>query len=308
MSNDMYFGCEASIKAIKETKTRSLIGRCLMDIDGQGEARIKEFKELYNKYKNDNLIKLSVAPHALYTCSKEYLKRCSRLALELNLPYHIHFCENDNEANGIKKQYRKDPVDALEELGLFKNKLILAHTTIINPEKLPKLKGHDISFVHNPISNLNLGCGIANITEYQKYVNVCLGTDGQGSGNNMNLFYHMSMVDNLQKGIHKDPTVMSSYDVLKIATINGAKALGIDKEIGSIEVGKKADIVIVDLNTINTYPTVDLITNLVHNTESVNVDTTIINGEILMKNHKLLLNIDEDNLKKNINRIIKRVM
>ena len=187
--------------------------------------------------------------------------------------------------------------------------MILAHATFISSDDQLLLKDKDVSFVHNPVSNLNLGCGIADITSYRNnHINVCLGTDGQGSGNNMNLFYHMSLVDLLQKGIYKDPTIMSSYDVLKMATINGAKALGMEEEIGSIKVNKKADIIILDFSPMESYPTVDLITQVVHNTEAINVDTTIVNGEILMRNHKLTLPIDEDKLKDKINQIIDRLM
>ena len=161
---------------------------------------------------------------------------------------------------------------------------------------------------NNPVSNLNLGCGIADITKYSKYVNIGLGTDGQGSGNNMNLFYHMSLVDLLQKGVYKDPTVFSSFDTLKMATIDSAKSLGVDDIIGSIEVGQLADIIILDLNNIENYPKVDLITNIVHNTESINIDTTIINGEVLMQNHKLMIDINEDELKSKIDSIIGRLL
>jgi 5-methylthioadenosine/S-adenosylhomocysteine deaminase len=307
MSNDMYFNCDGSIKALKETKVRSLFSRCLMDNDDLGQERIKEFLKLYNDNKDNKLISFAVAPHAFYTCSKEYLKECSDLALRLNLPFHIHFCENMNEYETIKKMYHEDPVDALEEVGLFRNKLILAHATFVSSYGLNKLKDKDVSLVHNPISNLNLGCGIADISKYRRYVNVCLGTDGQGSGNNMNLFYHMSMVDLLQKGTYKDPTIFSSYEVLEMATINGAKALGVDKIVGSIEVGKQADIIIVDLNNIESYPTVDVITNLVHNTQNNNVNTTIVAGEILMREHRLELDINEELLKEKINAIVKNL-
>lgn len=308
MSNDMYFNCDGSIKALKETKMRALFSNCLMDSDGDGNKRIEAFIELYNENKDNELISFSIAPHAFYTCSQEYLKRCSDLALDYNLPVHIHFCENLDEVDKIKKEYNNTPVNALEEVGFLRNKLILAHATFISKEELEKLKGKDVSFVHNPVSNLNLGCGIADITNYKNYVNVCLGTDGQGSGNNMNLFYHMSLVDLLQKGKYKDPTVFSSYETLKMATINGAKALGVDNIVGSLEKGKKADIIILNTDLIETYPTVDIITNTVHNIQSFNVDTTIINGEVLMKNHKLLLNIDEEELKYNIDKITKRLI
>lgn len=305
--NDMYFGCNGSLKAIKETNIRMLFSRCLMDNDEQGEERIDEFLKLYNENKNYPLIKFAVAPHALYTCSEEYLKKCSSLALKLNIPFHIHFCENENEVKGIEEKYQCDPIEALDKIGLLKNKLILAHGTFISDKGLELLKNKDVTIAHNPISNLNLGCGIADIAKYQKFVNIGLGTDGQGSGNNMNLFYHMSLVDLLQKGKYQDPTIFSSYNTLKMATINGAKALGLENEIGSIEIGKKADIIILDLNNIEVYPTVDLITNIVHNVESNNIDTTIINGNIIMKNHRLNLPIDEDKLKNKINEIYTRL-
>lgn len=308
MSNDMYIQYESCLKAVKDSKVRVLAGYNLMDFDGKGEEKIRRFKGLYDDYRNHSLIHFSVAPHSLYTCSKDYLKKCSDLALDLKLPCHIHFCENKNEVENIKNDYQKDPVDALEEVGLLRNHLILAHCTFISDYGLNKLQNYAVSFVHNPVSNLNLGCGIADITKYKNYVNVCLGTDGQGSGNNMNLFYHMSIVDFLQKGLHQDSTVYSSYEILKMATINGAKALGMEEDLGSIEVGKYADIIILDMSNIEVYPTTDLITNVCHNMESNNVDTTMINGEILMQNHQLLLDISEEILKEKINDICNRLI
>lgn len=306
-SNDMYYNCNGSLKAIKECQVRSLFSRCLMDSDGGGDKRIEEFLKLYNENASQDLITFSVAPHAIYTCSYEYLKRCANLAKELKLPIHIHFCENLDEVNNIKNKYHKSPVALLKELGYLENKLILAHATYISDLELEELKNRDVSFVHNPISNLNLGCGIADITKYRKYVNITLGTDGQGSGNNLNLFKHMSYVDLLQKGIYKDPTIFSSYDVLKIATINGAKALGLGNLVGSITPGKKADIIIIDLDSTETYPSPDLITNIVHNVDASNIDTTIVNGKILMENHQIKISINEDNIKKEVDRIINKI-
>lgn len=306
-SNDMYYNCNGSLKAIKECQVRSLFSRCLMDSDGGGDKRIEEFLKLYNENVSQDLITFSVAPHAIYTCSYEYLKRCANLAKELKLPIHIHFCENLDEVNNIKNKYHKSPLALLKELGYLENKLILAHATYISDLELEELKNRDVSFVHNPISNLNLGCGIADITKYRKYVNITLGTDGQGSGNNLNLFKHMSYVDLLQKGIYKDPTIFSSYDVLKIATINGAKALGLGNLVGSITPGKKADIIIIDLDSTETYPSLDLITNIVHNVDASNIDTTIVNGKILMENHQIKLSINEDNIKKEVDKIINKI-
>ena len=304
-SNDMYFYSDRAIDALLETKVRCLFTRCLSDINNNGNKAIEEFLDLYNKYKDNNLIKFSVAPHAMYTCNLEYLKKCSNLATKLNLPVHMHYLENKKEIEDIKKIYNMKPIDVLKTSGLINNKLILAHCTYLDDENLDSFKGKDISIVHNPISNLNLGCGIADIIKYRDYVNICLGTDSQGSGNNLNMFYHMSLVDLLQKGKYTLSTVISSYDVLKMATINGAKALGID-DIGSIEVGKKADIIMLDLEDCQTSPHTELITNIVHNAYN-SVSMTMINGNILMKDKKLLLNIDEKELINIINNRIKKL-
>lgn len=305
-SNDMYFSSMRAIDALLETKVRCLFTRCLSDINNNGNKVIDEFLELYNKYKDNDLIKFSVAPHAMYTCNLEYLKKCSLLATKLNLPVHMHYLENKQEIEDIKRIYNIKPIDVLKKSGLINNKLILAHCTYLDDENLEEFKGKDISIAHNPISNLNLGCGVANIVKYKDYANICLGTDSQGSGNNLNMFYHMSIVDLLQKGKYTDSTVISSYEVLKMATINGAKALGMN-DIGSIEVGKKADIIMLDLEDSQAAPHIDLITNIVHNAYN-NVSMTMINGNILMKDKKLLLNIEENEIINIINNRIKKLL
>ncbi len=309
-SNDMYFGINGSLKAIKETKIRSVFSRFLIgNMDPSSLEKIEEFRNLVIENQGNDLLTFTVTPHSLYTCNQEYLEKCQEIASEFNLPIHIHYCENLSEVEEIKKNYHKLPAEVLQELGYFKQKLILAHGTFISEEEQELLSKFDVSIVTNPVSNLNLGCGIADLVSYQKNgINVCLGTDGQGSGNNLNMFYHMSLVDQLQKAKYQDPTVMQSYDVLKMATINGAKALNLDHKIGSIEEGKKADLVILDLNSTEIYPTIDLINQVVHNVESNNVDTTIINGQILMKNHQFSFEIDESELVKNIDRITSHLM
>ncbi len=305
-SNDMYFNCDGALKAIKEMKVRSVFTRTLADINGDGESRIDEFMRIYNENKDNPLITFTIAPHAFYTCNENYLRKCSELATELNLPVHMHYNENRGEIEQTTKEYGKTPLEVLKSTGLINNKLILAHATFITDEELNVFKDKDISFAHNPLSNLNLGCGTADVVKYRNYVNICLGTDGVGSGNNLNMFYHMSITDLLQKGKYEDPTVFNSYEVLKMATINGAKALGLSNKIGSIEVGKQADIIMLDMNNILTEPNVDIINNLVHNALN-NVDMTMINGEILLKDKKLCLDINEKELINKIYEIIDRL-
>lgn len=307
--NDMYFGYKGSIPAIKKCGVRGIYGRCLMgNMDKDSICRVDDFKKLYEEYKDDDKIRLSIAPHALYTCNLEYLKLCSDLAKEYNLPIHIHLSENMNEVKTVTNKFGMKPMEVLDKVGMLEKRVILGHGTFLSDSEINMIKDCDVSVCTNPVSNLNLGCGIADLVKYKKNgINVCLGTDGQGSGNSLNLFYTMSLVDYLQKGKYEDPTVMSSYDVLKMSTINGAKALGID-DIGSIEVGKKADIIILDISDISLYPAYDLIPFIVHNCFYDVVDTTIIDGKILMMDKELKIDVDLNILRSKIEDIRRRLM
>ena len=306
--NDMYFNWKGSFRAFNQVGIRGIYGRCLIGNGKEFDERVTDFKDLYDNNHN-KLIKLSIAPQSLYTLDSESLVKCEKLATLYNLPIHIHLSEDKNEVKTVTNKYTMLPVNVINKYGLLNHKLLIAHGTYISKEEIELLKGKDVSICTNPISNLNLGCGIADINMYKKNnVNICLGTDGVGSGNNMNLFYHMSMLDNLQKGKYEDSTVMSSYDVLKMATINGAHALGMEDDIGSIEVGKKADIIILSVDDIEMFPCINPIVQVVHNGWYNSVDTTIINGNILMENKELKLDIDVPMLKEKINDIRKRLM
>ena len=308
--SDMYFGWKEVINALKETKVRCLYSRCINDPDGNMDRRVNDFIELYNHLKDNpsDLISLAVTPHSLYTCSEKCLIKCKELADEYNLPIHIHFCENEEEVKTIESIFNDKPIKVLEKFGYLDNKLILAHSVFLEEENINLLKRDNIFIAHNMLSNLNLGCGILNYKKYKDYgLNIALGTDGQGSGLNADLFNTMQLTSQITKGLTKDPLSTSSYDILESATINGAKALGLDNVIGSIEINKKADIIILDLNNIEIFPCNNLISQIVHNVKPSNVEYTIINGEVIMKNRKLLLDIDEDNLKEEVQKIINRI-
>jgi len=288
--NDMYFMTEDIIKAAKDTKIRLQTSRTLTgDNDDAGNNRIKELEDLLKKHLNkDDLITFNIGIHGLYTSTLEYIKKCINYAKEKNLPIHMHFCENSKEVNDIKNSYNANPVEILKQE--FKNHpIILAHCVKLSNEDIESLNGLNVSVSHCPISNLKLSCGISNITEMLKQnINVTLGTDGQGSGSNLDLFETMKYTALLQKGLKEDATLLPAYEVLKMATVNGAKALGLEKEIGSIEEGKSADIIMLDLNSTLTNPINDLCSQIVYNVKGSNVVTTIINGEILMENRKIM--------------------
>lgn len=291
--NDHYFFSEEIRKALTESKMRAVITRVLMDNDGKeaSENRINEFINLYETRDEDNkLITYSVAPHGLYTCSGEVLAKARKLAIKYNLPVHVHFLESINEVEDIKNLHGIRASQVLKKYfdGIH---TILAHGVKLDDEDIEILKTMDCGISHNPLSNLRLGCKIADTTKYeQNGINVALGTDGQGSGNNLDMFEAMKMAALIQGGIHENEERLESKDAIKMATINGAKLLGLDDKIGSIEEGKDADIIIVDiepnLTNIKLIPNKDIISNLVYNTDGKNVDTTIVNGEVLMENRK----------------------
>lgn len=307
--NDHYFFSEQIRKALEESKMRAVITRVLMDNDGKeaSENRINEFIELYeSRDRNNDLITYSVAPHGLYTCSGEVLRKSRELALKYNLPIHVHFLESINEIESIKELHGDTGANVLKKYfdGLH---IILAHGVKISDEDIKVLKTLDCGIAHCPISNLRLGCKIADTTKYlDEGINVALGTDGQGSGNNLDMFEAMKIAGLIQGGIHENEKRISAKDVIKMATINGAKLLGLEDKIGSIEVGKRADIIIVDiskkLNNIKITPNVDIISNLVYNSDGRSVDTTMVNGEILMENRSVKV-IDTKKVLKNFKNI-----
>ena len=219
----------------------------------------------------------------------------------------MHFCENEDEVKTIKKSYKKHPVDILVK-DFDGIPLLLAHCVKLTKKDLDKIKKLDLSISTCPISNLKLGCGIPLVADMlDKNINICLGTDGQGSGSNLDLFEVMKFTALLQKGIKENPTLMDSYEILKMATINGAKALQLDDIIGSVTPGKKADLILLDLDTHTTKPTNNLFAQIVYNATGHHVDTTIINGQVLMENKTLTLQVDEKSTIKTCEEIISRI-
>jgi len=307
--NDMYSMADEIIKAMEEVGIRLQTTRTIMNIAGKedGIIRLNEMKELIKKYndKHENLT-LNVGVHGMYTTDGECIDESIKIAEENKLPVHIHFCENAKEISDIKNLHNDEPINILKSK--FKNvKTILAHSVKLTESDIDELKNMDVSVSHCPVSNLRLGCGIAKIDYMLKQgVNVTLGTDGQGSGSNLDLFETMKFAALLQKGITENPECLPAYEVLKMATINGAKALGLEESIGSIEVGKLADIIIIDINDVKIKPVNDLISELVYNVKGNNVITTIVNGKILMEEGKLA-NDKQEQIYEECDKIIKRI-
>lgn len=285
--NDMYFMEDETIKAAKESGVRLQTTRTLMDIAGQEDSkmRLQEVERLLREYPKDELITINAGLHGLYTSSKLYAKECIDFSKKNNIPLHMHFCENTKEVSDIKESYNETPVEFLKK-NLVGTKTILAHCVKLTDEDIKDISNidADISVATCPVSNLKLGCGVPKITKMQaEGINICIGTDGQGSGCNLDLFEQMKYTALLQKGIEEKPELMPAYEILKMATINGAKALGLEEKIGSIEEGKRADIILIDMHDILTTPINNLIAELVYNIKGSNVKMTMINGKVLLE-------------------------
>lgn len=307
--NDMYFMQNKIVDAALDTGVRLQVTRTLMDTDGSGEKKLIEIEEFIKKYKEKyDTISLNVGIHGLYTNTEEYLQKGLEIAKKYKLPVNMHFCENEQEREDIKKMYNvASPIEPIEKY--FKNvHLILAHAVKLTNEEIEKIAKQDIYIAHCPVSNLKLGCGIAPITKMQEE-NICisLGTDGQGSGSNLDMFETMKYAALLQKGYLENPTLMPAYEVLKMATINGAKTLNLENQIGSIEEGKLADIIILNLDSPLTLPLNDIIAEIVYNVKAQNVETTIVNGKILMENKVFKLKNDPKVIYEKCENIINRI-
>lgn len=306
---DHYFKTEEIIKAGLDTGLRMDVTRVLMDIDNDLETRKQELIKLINEYQNKySTIRINVGIHGLYTSSSKTVEEAINIAKQNNSNIHMHFCENQKEVEDIKNMYNaKTPAEVLFKY-FTKTKNVLAHCVKLTKEEISAISKTNSSVVHCPVSNLKLGCGIAPIATLQENgVNVALGTDGQGSGSSLDMFETMKYASLLQKGINENPKEMTAYQTLKMATINGAKALGLEEKIGSIVVGKKADIIIVELENVVNQPINDIVSNIVYNAKGSNVNTTIINGKIVMENRRVL-NCNEENIYEKCQKIAKRIL
>lgn len=288
--NDMYFMTDYIIKAALKTGIRLQTTRTLMSSGSDSaKIRLEELKKLVDTYKDEELISFNAGIHGLYTTNEKDTKEFIEFAKKNNMLVHMHFCENSKEVQDIKRDYNvNSPMDVIEKyfIGI---PVILAHTVKLTDEEIDRLaKLKNISVSHCPISNLKLGCGVAKIQNMvERKINVSLGTDGQGSGSNLDMFETMKFTALLQKGVNENPKNLPAYEVLKMATINGAKALGLDKRIGSIKEDKLADIIILDINTEVMQPVNDIFSDIVYNAKGTNVETTIVNGKVLMENRNI---------------------
>jgi 5-methylthioadenosine/S-adenosylhomocysteine deaminase len=292
--NDMYFFMDHVAKATEEAGIRGVLSHGMIDF-GDGDKRKKEFKEsirIINKCHEtaDGRIKVAFGPHSPYTCSKELLEGVKKEASKYGVRIHIHVSETKKEVSDVLEAQGTRPFDYLDEIGFLGPEVTAAHAVWLSDHEINVIKSSGTKISHNPSSNMKLSSGVSPVSKLlEKEVNVSIGTDGAASNNNLDLLEEMKIVSLLQKVNTLNPTVLASEDVFNMATINGAKALGLENEIGSIEVGKKADIVLLDTKTPQLTPFRNPMSHLVYSANGGDVNTVICNGEILMKNREFLV-------------------
>jgi len=307
---DMYMFMDQTAKAVAHSGIRAVLARGLQGTDDRSEQRIVENRRLWEEWHGhaEGRIRVMIGPHAVYTCNADYLRKCMELAEDLGVGIHTHLAETRTEVDDTLQQYGKTPVEFLYEIGLFKHRVLAAHCVHLTRHDMDILKENNVQVVHCPVSNLKLGSGIARVTMLiDKGINVALGTDSAASNNSLSIMREMTFAALLGKGINEDPAVIPAKQVLKMATCCGAKAVGWDDCIGSLEVGKRADIVLVRCDAPYYYPTADAVTHLVYSGRDADVDTVIINGNIVMEGRQLTT-IDLQQVYYEVERIRRRVM
>jgi len=294
--NDMYFMQHRTAQAANEGGIRACIGMTLFGDEEDSKQRLaQKSKETATQIsESEGRLHLDVAPHAIYTCTKGSYLYAHDWAKDHHCQLHTHLSETKGEVENCVKEHGKTPLNYLLEMGYFNDtKHVLAHCVHLTEDEMETLASLDASVVNNPTSNCKLASGIAPIGRMLgKHINVALGTDGSSSNNNQNMFEEMHVASLVSTALTGDITSLPPYQVLEMATINGAKALGFP-EIGTLEAGKDADLIIIDTHKSHLTPLNDPFSALVYSTQASDVDTVFCQGKIVME-HRKITGIDLD--------------
>jgi 5-methylthioadenosine/S-adenosylhomocysteine deaminase len=293
---DMYLFEDAVAQAAASAGVRAVVGEVLYDFPsphyGPPEAGLAFTEALADKWKDHPLVSVAVEPHSPYLCAPELLRRSAEVARRLGLPIVIHLSETAQEVETVRNRYGCSPVEHLERLGLLGADLLACHCVALGETDMDLLARYDVKVAHNAESNMKLASGVAPVPALlERGVCVGIGTDGCASNNNLDLFGEMDTVAKLHKVQASDPTVLPAETVLRMATIEGARALGMADRIGSLEPGKRADLIVVDTAKPHLTPMYRPASHLVYAARGGDVDTMIVDGRVLMR-HRRLATVD----------------
>ena len=291
---DMYYFEDAVAEETKAAGMRGVLGETFIDFpapDNKTEAAMLDYTgKFLQKWQGDPLIHAAVAPHSIYTCSQKTLQDASALARKYHAPILIHVAEMKKEREDSEKQNGASPVQYLERIGVLGPDVVAAHCIFIDEADRKILAQHNVGCVHNPSSNMMLASGVAPVPETRAAgVAVGLGTDGPaGSNNDLDLMEEIDLAAKLAKITKMSPLALNALAVVEMATIDGARALHMEKEIGSLEKGKKADLILIGLDEPNAVPMYDIYAQIAYSLKASDVETVMIGGRFVMRGHKLL--------------------
>lgn len=300
---DMYYEMDKVGDAAIEAGIRGVLTRGMTDVDGEGEAKLKEFDDLYKNYQNKSggRIRVVPAPHAIYTCSTEFLKEIAKRSLErYDSLIHIHLSETLTEVENSKKEYGMTPIEYVNSLGLLDSQIIAAHCVHITDEEIELVKDKKFFPVYNPSSNLKLASGFTPVDKLLKNnITVAMGTDGDSSNNNQDFVEEMHIGGIVNKAVTMNEKAVPAIEILKMATVNGARALGFEN-LGLIKEGYLADLTIFDLDSNSFTPRNNLISALVYSANSSDVEAVICDGDFIMKDREIV-KLDEGKVRQVVN-------
>jgi len=289
---DMYFHEHMVAKAVEKSGLRGVLAEGIIETGNRtlGEKMLFEsvnFAKSFHGYA-DGRVSAMLGPHAAYSCSSNLLVKVSEMASKLNVGVHLHLAESKTMFGEFEKKYGSSETEFLDKIGFLKGHVLAAHCVNLSRKDMRILSKRSVDVVYVPVANMKLGLGTVKAKDLTDLgVNVCLGTDGPASNNTLDMFETMKVAALLQKLTYLSPMVLPAYEVLKMATVNGAKALGIQSETGSLEVGKKADIILVDLSRPHLKPLHNIYSSIIYSARGSDVDTVIVDGKILMKNRQV---------------------
>ncbi len=290
--NDMYFFPDVMAKTCQQMGIRATAGLIVLDFPTvwaqSADEYLSKAMAVIDEVREYPLISTALAPHAPYTVSDKPLEQIAMYSSELDIPVHMHIHETQFEIDEAVKNTGKRPLERLDQLNLLNPSLMAVHMTSLNAMEMERLEETGVNIVHCPESNLKLASGFCPVDQLQKLnINVSLGTDGAASNNDLDMFGEMRTAALLSKGISGDASSCNVMQSIRMATINGAKALGLSEQIGSLEVGKKADMIAVDFSQLNTQPVYDPVSQLVYAANSLQVSQSWINGVQKLKDYQL---------------------
>ncbi|SNZ02118.1 5-methylthioadenosine/S-adenosylhomocysteine deaminase [Persephonella hydrogeniphila] len=297
---DMYFYENAVADVIKKVGIRGVLSTGILDFPTPGaktpDEGIQKTVDFIEEYKNNAFVIPAIGPHAPYTCSPDTLKKAYSVAEKYDVVYHIHIAETEFEVKTVKEKYGKTPVEHLDSIGVLSERTLAAHMVYPSENEIDILSEKGVKVAHCPESNLKLASGIAPVPDMiQKGVTVGIGTDGTASNDNLDIIGEISTAAKLHKGFKKDPTVLNAKEALLMATRWGAQAIRMEDKIGTIEKGKFADIVLIDIKDPHLNPLYDPYTQIVYSSTGFDVDTVLVGGEIKVLN-KEVIPLDKDYL------------